>query len=933
MKFIFVFLCIALFQFNAISQTKDTLRTIINSGVDFNQLAAFSPDNSMIAMTSNAAIEIYDVRTGLLIRKIKFEKLTVPEHLVFENNELLYVSFFHNSEVLKVSLKNGDLDFIQKTEVINPKIHIKVDLMNPQWQQHYNHFIEEKSLEPLYFNSPNRAIKLAVKNNSSNVAWPTFQVSIVEPTPVSIILDSLSHSAFLKVAFSDDSKLVLVNDIVYNLRHKLIVSKIKRISKFGNGATFFKNMNVPLLLCDQGILRLDNFKIINSIESASRLRNTEDHYWVENMDVDSGEKWYSVYDLNSHKENYSAKVDFAEFIQEESKSGKYFILFLDYKTKVVNAENGDIIQEFTMGNHHKSYTFSGDDLIEIEGLNCRKLNIEHNKWIEYKLKSSRLIDKESHQTLLNGGFVLKHDSYNNVAHIWSLENGKLLSKFKVKDPAMFFGHKIKFNLSKGEIVLFKENHNVQIIDFDTGEIKRTFKANNHTLNYSESSDGDLALTYLGFGKTTLWNAKTQTAIVDVFVKNKDNIIIKTPENYYLSRASNGSFVHFSLGKKVFPLEQFDLKYNRPDIVLSRLGYADSSLIKSYYKAYRKRLKKMKFTEEMLEDDFHLPEIKIENFEEMPTIDDQGSINLDLKLKDTKYNLDRINVWVNDVAIYGSDGISLRDKNVKEYTTTLSVNLIKGKNKVQVSTLNQAGAESFKETFSIESTAGKLQPDLYLITIGESEFMQSEYNLTYAAKDANDIAALFADSKIYGTVKTKTITNEQVSVKNVSELKSFLSAADINDQVMIFLAGHGVLDANLDYYFATYGMDFSNPAEKGLAYEDLESLMDGIAPLKKTLIIDACHSGEIDKDELALVASSTQETGDIQFRSVGTSVAPKLGMENTSELTKSLFSDLRKGTGATVISSSGGMEFAMESDEWKNGLFTYCLINGIKSAKA
>ncbi|MFK8038493.1 MAG: caspase family protein, partial [Crocinitomicaceae bacterium] len=135
------------------------------------------------------------------------------------------------------------------------------------------------------------------------------------------------------------------------------------------------------------------------------------------------------------------------------------------------------------------------------------------------------------------------------------------------------------------------------------------------------------------------------------------------------------------------------------------------------------------------------------------------------------------------------------------------------------------------------------------------------------------------------------------------------------------------------YFATYGMDFSNPAEKGLAYEDLESLMDGIAPLKKTLIVDACHSGEIDKDELALVASSTQETGDIQFRSVGTSVAPKLGMENTSELAKSLFSDLRKGTGATVISSSGGMEFAMESDEWKNGLFTYCLINGIKSAKA
>ena len=62
-------------------------------------------------------------------------------------------------------------------------------------------------------------------------------------------------------------------------------------------------------------------------------------------------------------------------------------------------------------------------------------------------------------------------------------------------------------------------------------------------------------------------------------------------------------------------------------------------------------------------------------------------------------------------------------------------------------------------------------------------------------------------------------------------------------------------------------------------------------------------------------------------------ANKLGMENTSELTKSLFTDLRKGTGATVISSAGGMEFAMESDQWKNGLFTYCMLMGIKSGKA
>jgi uncharacterized caspase-like protein len=151
--------------------------------------------------------------------------------------------------------------------------------------------------------------------------------------------------------------------------------------------------------------------------------------------------------------------------------------------------------------------------------------------------------------------------------------------------------------------------------------------------------------------------------------------------------------------------------------------------------------------------------------------------------------------------------------------------------------------------------------------------------------------------------------------------------------MIFIAGHGVLDENLDYFFASYDMDFNNPNQRGIAYEDLEGLLDGIKPLKKVLLIDACHSGEIDKEEVELLATNEVQVGEIQFRAVGNSVKPKLGMQNTSELTKALFTDLRKGTGATVISSAGGGEYAMESGEWKNGLFTYCMLKGIETKAA
>ena len=97
-------------------------------------------------------------------------------------------------------------------------------------------------------------------------------------------------------------------------------------------------------------------------------------------------------------------------------------------------------------------------------------------------------------------------------------------------------------------------------------------------------------------------------------------------------------------------------------------------------------------------------------------------------------------------------------------------------------------------------------------------------------------------------------------------------------------------------------------------------------------MDTCHSGELDKDEVEEDLAMEVTTEDVVFRAVGVGVRQKegLGAYNTSTLMKELFTDLRRGTGATVISSAGGVEFAMESDKWKNGLFTYCLINGLKS---
>ena len=42
----------------------------------------------------------------------------------------------------------------------------------------------------------------------------------------------------------------------------------------------------------------------------------------------------------------------------------------------------------------------------------------------------------------------------------------------------------------------------------------------------------------------------------------------------------------------------------------------------------------------------------------------------------------------------------------------------------------------------------------------------------------------------------------------------------------------------------------------------------------------------------------------------------------------LFANITDGNGATIISATSGAEFAYEGPEWKNGVFTYCLLQGL-----
>lgn len=419
----------------------------------------------------------------------------------------------------------------------------------------------------------------------------------------------------------------------------------------------------------------------------------------------------------------------------------------------------------------------------------------------------------------------------------------------------------------------------------------------------------------------------------VMVGEGENVIFKTPENYYKVTKEGHQLVTFRVGKDAYPFEQFDAKYNRPDIVLRAMNSEDEGLIALYKQAYDKRLSKLGLTEADLSTDLHVPTASITNLSELPIVTDQGLVVIKVNAADDKYSLSSLHVWVNSVPIYGAKGKPISG----ETGFDVPVALGSGVNQIQVAVQNSKGAQSLKQTVSVEYSV-QVQPSLYIVTVGTSEYSDSRYNLSYAAKDAEDLSVLAKDnsSGMYASVNELVLTNDEVVKGNWTRVREFLEQTTVNDIVILFVAGHGVLDDNFDYYYGTHDMDFENPQGTGLSYKELEGVLDGIAARKKVLIMDTCHSGEVEKDEV--IADNTvvesPAGGGVVFRAVGNDVKEinEDGI-SPSKMMNQLFADIRIGTGATVITSAGGAEFAMESAEWKNGLFTYSLLFGLRNGGA
>jgi WD40 repeat protein len=530
-------------------------------------------------------------------------------------------------------------------------------------------------------------------------------------------------------------------------------------------------------------------------------------------------------------------------------------------------------------------------------------------------------------------YVSQHPDQTTVAYALSDHTVKLMDTETRVIKKTLTGHKwdigyITYNKNGDKILTASFDDNAILWNTGTGEKISTFYCGSTVYTAVFTNDESKVVTCSEDNIIRLWNAEDGRLINSFFSVDSTGYLNIIPAGYYFGTVETSKLLHYvTKDLKSISFEQLDVKYNRPDKVLEAMGNTDTALIKSYRKAYEKRIKKLGIDTTSFRDGYSVPESDFVNRDAIEYEQKTGILKLVIKGNDSTYKLDRFNIWVNETPVFGQRGISIRRRNKNDFDTTITIKLSQGENKIETSITNVNGTESYRMPLVVNYTpAVKQKETIRFIGIGIDRFSDYQYNLQYSSKDIRDLSKKLKE-KYREDIIIDTLFNEDVTVNNVKALKQKLQQTTENDKVIIAYSGHGMLGKDYDYYLSTYAVNFNNPEENGLSYDELESLLDSIPARKKLMLIDACHSGEVDKEDLITLNASSDSLikglKPVAYKKEG-----HLGLKNSFELMQSLFVNVGKSTGATIISAAAGTQFALERNDLKNGVFTYSILEAM-----
>ena len=432
-------------------------------------------------------------------------------------------------------------------------------------------------------------------------------------------------------------------------------------------------------------------------------------------------------------------------------------------------------------------------------------------------------------------------------------------------------------------------------------------------------------------------------LADIFVTSDLNWLVRDARGFYWSSPGAHRGLYLREGERTLPLSHLDLTYHRPHEVATSFA-APASTVGELRESWELRIRRHGLDRVPNPDELGaLPTLAISG--DVPFIAPRTSVDLEALARPSGHPLRQFHLLVNGVPVHGMDGTPIPGAVAADRDTTsparwrFSVPLQTGMNEIESFVRDASGQDSLhwvRRTW-VPAHLNAGQPDLHLLAVGVSDYQLDTLDLAFAAKDANDLATFFSGPGLgFGRARIQVFKDEDASRENILAAARSLADSRPDDYVILFFAGHGLLDAEGRYYFATHGIEPENPAERGLSYEQIQSLLDGVPARRRLVLLDTCHAGGLDPREKTRLQAGKDRLAarGVRWRAAHDAIpGQRPETSRDKRLLRDLFSDLRVGTGAQVLCAAKGVEFAFENDATRNGLFTHATLSALKNPES
>lgn len=193
------------------------------------------------------------------------------------------------------------------------------------------------------------------------------------------------------------------------------------------------------------------------------------------------------------------------------------------------------------------------------------------------------------------------------------------------------------------------------------------------------------------------------------------------------------------------------------------------------------------------------------------------------------------------------------------TLEATVPLVAGENRFTAYAFNDDNVKSTDALLAVTGSAALARKGIaHVIAVGVNQYANAQYNLKYAAADAQAFAREVKTQQeklaAFERVEVTELVDAQATKENVLAAIAKMRGAQPEDAVIVYFAGHGTAKGPR-FYLVPHDLGYAGPRAgvdaaavdtilaHSISDEDIERAMEGVDAGKLLMVIDACNSGQ------------------------------------------------------------------------------------------